>query len=276
MVRYRRIGAAKIEYNQRILYINLLSSLLASFQEEDKMKIRYLILIISFISLCIFPISKAFSDDPGIPDTLRFGEWDVHVTGPPYTGEVTVPVIVFNDEPIQAVMMPFKWSGPMSMDTLYFAGGRTDVFDHVGCSIDTTYEYEKLAWIWGTSYGDPMPPGTGVVVYLHFTVYDTGWAEVDSALTSLIWLHFTGVDAQSWRPQVEPRQYHITACSVGDVNCDGQVDVGDVVFLINYLYKGGLPSDFIELGDVNGDSVVDAGDVVYLINYLYRDGPPPL
>ena len=61
----------------------------------------------------------------------------------------------------------------------------------------------------------------------------------------------------------------------GDVNGDGQVDIGDVVFLVNYLYKGGPPPEIPELGDVNGDSVVDLGDVVYLINYLFRDGPVP-
>jgi hypothetical protein len=28
---------------------------------------------------------------------------------------------------------------------------------------------------------------------------------------------------------------------VADVDCDGQVTVGDVIYLINYLFKGGLP-----------------------------------
>jgi len=28
-------------------------------------------------------------------------------------------------------------------------------------------------------------------------------------------------------------------------------------------------------GDVNGDGIVDIGDVVYMISYLYRNGPPP-
>ena len=62
---------------------------------------------------------------------------------------------------------------------------------------------------------------------------------------------------------------------VGDVNGDLQVDVGDVIYLINYLYRGG-PAPFpIEGGDYNGDGVVDVGDVVYLINYLFKGGPPP-
>ncbi len=61
----------------------------------------------------------------------------------------------------------------------------------------------------------------------------------------------------------------------GDANGDGVVDLGDVVFLINYLYRGGPAPDPEEAGDCNLDGEVDLGDVVYLINYLYRGGPPP-
>ena len=65
----------------------------------------------------------------------------------------------------------------------------------------------------------------------------------------------------------------------GDFNIpggNGVVDLGDVVFLINYLYKGGNPPDPMAAADVTADCVVDLGDVVYLINYLYKGGDPPL
>ncbi|MCK4404011.1 MAG: agmatine deiminase family protein [candidate division Zixibacteria bacterium] len=61
----------------------------------------------------------------------------------------------------------------------------------------------------------------------------------------------------------------------GDANRDQQIDIGDVVYLINYLYRGGSEPLPTEAGDCNRDEIVDLGDVVYLINYLYRDGPPP-
>jgi len=31
----------------------------------------------------------------------------------------------------------------------------------------------------------------------------------------------------------------------------------------------------MERADVNCDGIVDVGDVVYLVNYLYRSGPKP-
>ena len=64
----------------------------------------------------------------------------------------------------------------------------------------------------------------------------------------------------------------------GDVNVpngDGVVDIGDVVYLINYLFKHGpVPVPFIE-GDTNCDGNIDVGDVVILINYLFKNGPVP-
>jgi parallel beta-helix repeat protein len=61
----------------------------------------------------------------------------------------------------------------------------------------------------------------------------------------------------------------------GDSNLDGIIDVGDVVFLINYLFRGGDPPLPMAVGDVNCNDTVDVGDVVFLINYLYVGGPPP-
>ncbi len=61
----------------------------------------------------------------------------------------------------------------------------------------------------------------------------------------------------------------------GDANRDGQVDLGDAVRLLNYLYKGGAEPLPLEAGDCNRDGIVDLADVIYLLNYLYRSGPFP-
>ncbi|MCK4224343.1 MAG: hypothetical protein KAX39_04120 [candidate division Zixibacteria bacterium] len=61
----------------------------------------------------------------------------------------------------------------------------------------------------------------------------------------------------------------------GDANHDGVVDLGDVIYLINYLYKFGPEPMPWEAGDVNCDDIIDLADLVYLINYLFKDGPPP-
>jgi protocatechuate 3,4-dioxygenase beta subunit len=62
---------------------------------------------------------------------------------------------------------------------------------------------------------------------------------------------------------------------VGDVTENGLVDIGDVIFLINYLFIEGPAPDPLMTGDVNCDGMVDTGDVIYVINYLYLQGPSP-
>jgi hypothetical protein len=61
----------------------------------------------------------------------------------------------------------------------------------------------------------------------------------------------------------------------GDANGDEKKTVSDVVFLINYLFKGGPAPDPVLLGDVNCDGKTTVSDVVYLINYLFKGGPAP-
>jgi hypothetical protein len=63
--------------------------------------------------------------------------------------------------------------------------------------------------------------------------------------------------------------------SQGDFNRDGSINLGDVVFALDYLYKEGPPPDPLELGDSNCDGAVDLGDAIYILNYLFKGGPPP-
>jgi len=61
----------------------------------------------------------------------------------------------------------------------------------------------------------------------------------------------------------------------GDTNGDGVIDLGDVLHLVAYLYKGGPVPDPLGAADVDCDGKVDLGDVLYVINYLYKGGPAP-
>jgi hypothetical protein len=61
----------------------------------------------------------------------------------------------------------------------------------------------------------------------------------------------------------------------GDANNNGLINIQDVTYLINFLYKGGPASPCPEEGNANGLSVVNIQDVTYLINFLYKSGPAP-
>jgi parallel beta-helix repeat protein len=61
----------------------------------------------------------------------------------------------------------------------------------------------------------------------------------------------------------------------GNANGDGAVDIGDVIYLVNWVFTGGSAPYPPEAGDANCDGQVDIADIVYLINYLFLAGSPP-
>ncbi|NIN00823.1 MAG: DUF1565 domain-containing protein [candidate division Zixibacteria bacterium] len=63
--------------------------------------------------------------------------------------------------------------------------------------------------------------------------------------------------------------------SRGDANGDGQINVGDALYMLNYLFRHGPSPVSFEAGDANCDYDHGALDVVFLLNYLFRGGPPP-
>jgi hypothetical protein len=48
-----------------------------------------------------------------------------------------------------------------------------------------------------------------------------------------------------------------------------------VVYLISWLYRGGPEPDPFLAGDATCNDDVDIDDVVFLINYLFKEGDPP-
>jgi hypothetical protein len=59
----------------------------------------------------------------------------------------------------------------------------------------------------------------------------------------------------------------------GDANGDQTINVGDAVFLISYVFKGGPAPVPVCSGNANGDGGTNVGDAVYLIAYVFNGGP---
>ncbi len=61
----------------------------------------------------------------------------------------------------------------------------------------------------------------------------------------------------------------------GDANADGQINVSDAVYIIDYIFRGGAAPWFINWADVNADCTINIGDPVYLVSYIFKGGPAP-
>ncbi len=83
-------------------------------------------------------------------------------------------------------------------------------------------------------------------------------------------------DAVTYMPRDNmPFYAKIQNAKRGDANGDQVINITDVIYMTNYLFRHGTaPVSFIS-GDANCDDDLGILDVVYLINYLYKDGSLP-
>jgi len=85
----------------------------------------------------------------------------------------------------------------------------------------------------------------------------------------------TSITAMKYNDRFAQKAFDNNFVLHGDANGDWEIDLGDVLFLINCLFKGASPPQPLAAGDINGDCELDVDDVVYLIYYLYKGGPKP-
>ena len=126
-------------------------------------------------------------------------------------------------------------------DTVNCNGDSCDIFFNISMDplFENTTNYTLLCSSACIDAGDPsdaVPPGGGRFI-------DMGWEEF---------------------PYI-----------VGDANGDSTINSADVVYLIDYLYRGGPAPCPNGAGDVNCDCIINSADVTYLIDYIFRGGPPP-
>jgi hypothetical protein len=63
----------------------------------------------------------------------------------------------------------------------------------------------------------------------------------------------------------------------GDVDAMGSVNVGDLSYLVSYLFDSGPPPVPLASGNVDcqGGDAPNVGDLSYLVTYLFNEGPAP-
>ena len=59
----------------------------------------------------------------------------------------------------------------------------------------------------------------------------------------------------------------------------GDIDVGDLTYLVAYLFGGGAAPPCLEAGNVDGmvgpGGPIDVADLTFLVAYLFSGGPEP-
>jgi len=61
----------------------------------------------------------------------------------------------------------------------------------------------------------------------------------------------------------------------GDANYDMGLNVADLTYLVDYLFKGGPAPPCPDEADINGDGPINVADLTYLVDYLFKNGQAP-
>jgi hypothetical protein len=61
----------------------------------------------------------------------------------------------------------------------------------------------------------------------------------------------------------------------GDADAEGEVNITDGIFLLNFLFVGGPEPPCLEASDADDDGEVNITDGIYILNFLFVGGPEP-
>ncbi len=123
--------------------------------------------------------------------------------------------------------------------------------------------------------------GRHVLAHIIIIVKDTTTIHIDTTSTETLSLKWVRENAYGYQPLwKQPTSCPVTPVTCfyksGDANGDGKVDLGDLIFIINRVYKGG-PAPFFKCQvDLNADGIVTLLDIVVAVNYLFKGGPSPV
>ncbi len=141
---------------------------------------------------------------------------------------------------------------------------------HNDLSVEVFMPYQ---WLTLSQYSGSLPPGSADTIICDFTTaeLDTGLYNADIIITS-------NDPVPGHSPVTVGAELTVvgSAYVCGDANGDGDVNIGDGVTIINYVFKDGPAPDPLCIADVNDDNDVNVADAVYLINYIFKSGPPPI
>jgi TPR repeat protein len=187
-------------------------------------------------------------------------------------GEVP-PTYLFEPDP---VLVLYKYAIPPMGGAIYLSsdalGGDpndvTDVSLQVeGCSVCNPCTFEVIPGGYGELTGDVLKITFNIADYItceeeNGLVFD----QIDSFFDV-----FFDVGSGSFSGKVV-----MIGHTSGDLNLDGKVNIGDLTYLVNYLFRSGPAPQVMELADMNASGSVNVADVTYLVNYLFRGGPAPI
>ena len=211
-----------------------------------------------------------------VADTLTF------VSDSAYAGQSAMMSInLKNTQWLDTIIIPVSY--PTGMNIILDSarlGSRTAQFELIQELYRNNTAHEVLLELVADNGGGAplLSPGAGEIARLYFTLDSLAAPSATCAVDTAI-VDGRGPNLANMKVKYAPSANEGTVKSRyvrrGDANNNGAINVLDVTYLINYLYKGGPKPITIAGGDANSSLSINVLDVTFLINFLYKGGIPP-
>lgn len=132
-------------------------------------------------------------------------------------------------------------------------------------------------WLKAEKFSGILEPSTNDIINLFFntSTLDSGMYEANINISS------NDIDENNTVIPVSLEVIFVPLYICGDANGDEDgPNVADLVYMVDYLFKGGPPPTIIESanadGIIHGGNLVDVADLTYMVDYLFKGGQPPI
>jgi subtilisin family serine protease len=209
-------------------------------------------------------------------DTLQF-EQDSVFAG----NQIVISTNLINSQVLESMIIPFKYGQTPDafLDSVTF-GTRTSYFESLSSAgqdpNNNRFGFLLMADVGGGS--PPLGPGSGEVLRMYLTIDSTAIGGETAIVDTTSFLNIKlelRTPSTSYTPVVFTGGISTKEIMRGDANYDFKINILDLTFIVNRIYRGGPPAITIQSADLNADLVVTVLDLTYMVDFMFRGGPPP-
>ena len=168
--------------------------------------------------------------------------------------------------------------------TIDTVGTLVNKFDHIALSVNSGFNYIQIVGIADQDNNPPsgvIGPGNGILYNLVVNITSSCLVYSETTITAIqvdtLHSHLSKpngglIDSVTF---FNGSVYVPGLCVYGDANASGGVGLADIVYLVNYVFKGGIPPCPEKAGDANRNNIINLADIIFLVNHVFKGVPAP-